>query len=253
MSLQLKNAPIIEAVVEFYCELPPGQDRTGWESALKIRFGDVYPECQAQHLQEFNFQVAPDVQTQATGAVRQGLHGFRHVTADGKQLVQCRIDGFFFNRLAPYTSFEDYLPEALRCWALYCEVAQPVIVRQIGLRYINRLSLPIPEEKVQLGEYLQHPPRVVTPSDKYDFTFTEFVHQHQVVEPKTNTLATVVLASQPVDAGHLPVIFEISAIRAGMFNPSDHASFAVALQSLRDLKNHVFENTLTTKCLKLFQ
>jgi len=253
MSLKLANAPIIEAVMEFYCELPPGQDRTGWESAFKTRFGDAYPTCQAQHLQEFNLQVSPGLENPATGSVRQGLQGFRHVSADGKQLLQCRIDGFFLNRLAPYTSFDDYLPEALRCWALYCEVAQPVIVRQVGLRYINRLPLPLPEGNLPLGEYLQNPPRVITSSDQYDFTFSEFVHQHQMVEPKTHTLATVVLASQAVEAGCLPVVFEISAIRAGAFNPSDQDAFAVALRSLRDLKNHVFENTLTTKCLKLFQ
>jgi uncharacterized protein (TIGR04255 family) len=253
MSLNLAKAPIIEAVIEFYCELPPGQDRSGWESALKARFGDRYPQCLAQHLQEFHLQVPPGVDKPAASTVRQGLQGYRNVSPDGKQLIQCRVDGFFFNRLAPYTSFDDYLPEALRCWALYCEVAEPVIVRHIGLRFINRLPLPLVDGKLSLADYLKNPPRVVTLSDKYPFTFTEFVHQHKMVEPQTQTMATVVLASQPLEGNALPVILEIAALRSCAYAPTDHPSFEIALQGLRELKNHVFENTLTEKCLNLFQ
>lgn len=253
MSTQRNHAPIIEAVFEFYCELPPGQTHDGWEAALKARFGDQYPQTHANFIQEFQVNVPAGPETLPIGALRQGIHGYRHLSADGRQLVQSRLDGFFFNRLAPYTSFDDYLPEALRCWSLYREVAQPVIVRQVGLRYINRLPLPLSEGKLTLADYLRHPPKIVTPSEKYAFTFSGFVHQHQMVEPKTQSVATVVLASQPLEADRLPVILEIAVTRASDLNPADLGAFGVALQSLRDLKNHVFENTLTPKCLTLFQ
>jgi uncharacterized protein (TIGR04255 family) len=253
MSLKLENAPIIEAVLEFYCELPPGQNRGGWEAALKERFASDYPECHTQYLQQFQLQMAAGAGKPTTDTVRQGVHGYRHLKADGRQLIQCRIDGFFFNRLAPYTSFDDYLPEALRCWSLYCEVAEPVVVRQVGLRYINRLLLPVVDGKLSMGKYFENPPRTVTPSEHYDFTFTGFVHQHQIADAKSKTVATVVLAAEPFEADKLPVVFEIAAVRAGNFSPADHAAFVVALQSLRDLKNHVFQNTLTPTCLTLFQ
>jgi uncharacterized protein (TIGR04255 family) len=250
MSLKLKNAPIIEAVIEFHCELPPGQDRSNWEAALKQRFGATSPQCQAQHLQEVQFQMRQGSDNPAAKTVRQGVHGFRHLSADGRQLVQCRIDGFFFNRLVPYSSFDEYLPEALRCWALYREIAEPVIVRQIGLRYINRLLLPVTDGKLALGHYLRHPPKL-EPAE--GFAFIEFVHQHKMVALESKTLAEVVLASQPFENDKLPVVFEISAMKSGDFNPEDHAAFEVALQSLRSLKNNVFENTLTPECLTLFQ
>lgn len=253
MSLHLNNAPIVEAVIEFNCELPPGRDHAPWETAFKARFGDRYPQSQVNLVQEFQMHMPSGPDQPPVGALRQGIHGCRHISADGKQLVQCRIDGFFFNRLAPYTSFDDYLPEALRCWSLYREVAQPVIVRQLGLRYINRLPLPLTEGTLTLADYLRHPPKIVTPSEKYAFTFSGFVHQHQMVEPKTMSVATVVLASQPPEADRLPVILEIAVTRASDLNPADLDAFGVVLQSLRDLKNHVFENTLTLKCLTLFQ
>ena len=188
MSLDLKNAPIIEAVIEFHCELPPGQDRSGWETALNQRFVAEYPQCQAQHLQEVQFQVGIGGDVPAAKAVRQGVHGFRHLSADGKQLVQCRIDGFFFNRLSPYTSFDNYLPEALRCWDLYREVAEPVIVRQVCLRYINRLLLPLTEGQLSLGKYLKNPPVMATPADGEPFSFVEFVHQHQMARRTISSL-----------------------------------------------------------------
>lgn len=253
MSLKLANAPIIEAVIEFHCELPPGQDRRHWETALKERFSVNYPQCQVQHMQEVQFQMGPDTDQPAASAIRQGMHGFRHLAADGKQLVQCRVDGFFFNRLAPYISFEDYLPEALRCWALYCEVAEPVIVRHVALRYINRLLLPISHGQLSLGQYLRNPPKLATPENGENFSFTGFLHQHQMAAPALQTLVTVLLASQPFENEQLPVVFEIAAMQSGDFNPLDRASFEVALRKLRDLKNNVFENTLTPECLKLFQ
>lgn len=253
MSLPLKNAPIIEAVIEFHCELPPGQDRAGWEAAFKQRFGAAYPRCQAQHLQEVQFQVGPGGDGPSAKAVRQGVHGFRHLSADGKQLVQCRLDGFFFNRLAPYASFDEYLPEALRCWDLYREVAEPVIVRQVCLRYINRLLLPLAGGQLSLSNYLKSPPVLATPADGEQFSFVEFVHQHQMAALESKTLVSVVLASQPLENAHLPVIFEIAAMRSVDLNPADHPAFEVALQSLRHLKNNVFSNTLTPECLKLFQ
>jgi uncharacterized protein (TIGR04255 family) len=253
MSLDLKNAPIIEAVIEFHCELPPGQDRAGWEAAFKQRFSADYPQCHAQHLQEVQFQMGSGGESPAAKAVRQGIHGFRHLSADGRQLVQCRADGFFFNRLAPYTSFDDYLPEALRCWALYREVAEPVIVRQVCLRYINRLLLPLAEGQLSLGKYLKNPPVMATPVDGETFSFVEFVHQHQIAALQSKSLVSVVLASQPLENAHLPLIFEIAAMRSSDFNPADHAAFQVALHSLRHLKNNVFANTLTPECLKLFQ
>ena len=253
MSLPLKNAPIVEAVIEFHCELPPGQDRSGWETAFKQRFVVEYPQCHAQHIQEVQLRMDAGGDMPATKAVRNGVNGFRFLSVDGKQLVQCRVDGFFFNRLAPYTSFDDYLPEALRCWDLYREVAEPVILRQVCLRYINRLLLPLAEGRLSLGKYLKNPPVLATPADGEPFSFVEFVHQHQMAALESKTLVSVVLASQPLESANLPLIFEIVAMRSGDFNPADHAAFEVALQSLRHLKNNVFENTLTPECLKLFQ
>jgi len=249
----LKNAPIIEAVIEFHCELPPGQDRTGWETAFKRRFGAEYPQCQAQHLQEVQFQMGPGGDDPSAKAIRQGVHGFRHLSADGRQLVQCRVDGFFFNRLAPYKSFDVYLPEALRCWDLYREVADPVIVRQVCLRYINRLLLPLADGELRLGAYVKNPPVLAIPLGGEPFTFVEFVHQYQMAALESKTLVSVVLASQPLENDKLPLVFEIAAMRSGDFNPADHDAFEVALQSLRKLKNNVFENTLTPACLTLFQ
>jgi uncharacterized protein (TIGR04255 family) len=253
MSLPLKNAPIIEAVIEFHCELPPGQDRSGWEMAFKQRFGTEYPQCHAQHLQEVQLQMGAGGDVPAAKAVRNGVNGFRFLSVDGKQLVQCLGDGFFFNRLAPYTSFDDYLPEALRCWALYREVAQPVIVRHVCLRYINRLLLPLVEGKLSLGTYLKNPPVLSTPSAGETFSFVEFVHRHQMAALESKTLVSVVLASQPLEDDKFPLVFEIAAMQSIDFNPSDHAAFEVALQSLRSLKNNVFKNSLTPECLTLFQ
>ena len=72
-------------------------------------------------------------------SVRRGIQALQFLHADEKQLVQVRAQGFSFNRLAPYTSLDDYLPEIERTWHLFVGLASPVQIRVVQLRYINRI------------------------------------------------------------------------------------------------------------------
>ena len=69
--------------------------------------------------------------------------------------MQVRAQGFSFNRLAPYSGLDDYLPEIERTWSLYVDLASPVQIRAIRLRYINRILLPLAANTVDLDEYLK--------------------------------------------------------------------------------------------------
>ncbi len=249
---RLAKAPIIEAVVEFHCELPPGLNRAVFEAGVKQAFGPTYPKLQTNYIQEYKIEAQPNQAPQS--AVLHAVHGYRHNSEDGKQIVQTRFDGFFFNRLSPYSSLDDYLPEVQRCWSLYREVAQPVIVKQLALRYINRLLFPIVEGKLSLQEFLRHAPQLPRPrSEGHELTFTGFMHHHQMFEKQTNSLGNLIIAAQPIEATQLPVVVDITVLRQGLFQPEAWSQFAIALSELRALKNHIFKETITDKCLTLFQ
>ncbi|AHF94360.1 hypothetical protein OPIT5_13205 [Opitutaceae bacterium TAV5] len=248
---RLKHAPIIEAIVDIHCDLPPGLDRAAFEAAARTAFGKAYSGgIQAVQVQEYDVEMKPDTPPKP-GIIRQRIQAFRFLSADKRQIVQPRFDGFSFNRLAPYSSLDDYLPEIRRCWDLFLEFAKPVVIRRVGLRYINRIVVPFVNGQLHLADYLRCAPHVPM-SDGYSVALTGFMHQHQMVHAETGNLINVILAAQPIETAGLPVILDLDAFKLTGLPPHAWDEVLGLLCSLRRLKNHVFRETLTPKCLTLF-
>ena len=244
---KLAKAPIVEAVIEVDCDMPPGFELAAMEKQAVDRFGDQYPNRRSQFVQEAIIETKANETPQMS--VRQGVQSLLFLTADEKQLVQVRMQGFSFNRLAPYTSLDAYLSEIKRTWDLFNGIVSPVQIRAVRLRYVNRILLPSDPGNVRLEDYLKTGPRL---PDEENLTLAGFFNQHAVVEPATGNQANIVMASQPRENGQLPLIFDISVARTGPAEPADWPWISDGIASLRRLKNRIFRNTLTNKCLNLF-
>jgi uncharacterized protein (TIGR04255 family) len=241
--LRLKNAPIVEAVLDIDCDMPPGQDVASLETAAREAYQSTYPTFRKIFMREHRLAVdQPPVTTQIVEA----LQFFQE---DNKQLVQVRSKGFSLNRLAPYSSLDDYISEMERTWNIFVRIASPVQVRSVQLRYINRILLPLSLE-MRLDDYFKVCPRL---PDEDALVFVGFLNQHQAVEQATGNQVNIVLASQPPEEAILPIVFDITATSAGVIQPGNWEAILIKIQSLRDLKNKVFRNTLTRKCIDLFQ
>lgn len=83
------------------------------------------------------------------------IQALQFLQDDEKQLVQVRAQGFSFNRLASYTTLDDYLAEIQSVWELFTGLASPVQIRTIRLRYINRILLPLTNGSVELEDYFE--------------------------------------------------------------------------------------------------
>jgi uncharacterized protein (TIGR04255 family) len=75
-----------------------------------------YPKHDRQLLQEHRVEAKPDGSATSFSS-RHTVQALRFHEAEGKQLVQVRALGYSFNRLAPYTALDDYLPEIERVGA----------------------------------------------------------------------------------------------------------------------------------------
>ncbi len=246
--LKLASPPIVEAVVDIDCDMPPGLEIKTLESAARDAFQAQYPKFRTQLIQEHQFKQeagAPPVVS-----VRSGVQALRFFQEDEKQLVQVRTQGFSFNRLAPYSSLDDYLSEIQRTWQVFLRVAAPVRVRLIRLRYINRIRLPLKAGRVNLDHYLKLGPRL---PDEKKLSFVGFLHQYSAVQVGTKNQANIVLAAEATENNKLPIIFDIEAVASDPIEPEEWSKLQSGIQSLRNLKNMVFEKSLTTRCLKLFQ
>lgn len=246
---KLQNPPIVEAVFDVDCDLPPGFDLAAVKEPSLARFGDLYPKFQTQFMQEHKIEAKADAPLNISTSLAVQAFQFRH--EDDKQIVQVRAHGFSFNRLPPYTSLDDYLPEIERTWRLYVDLVSPVQIRAIRLRYINRILLPMTGNGLDLDEFLKISPRL---PDEVRLTLHGFLSQQSATEVDTGLQINLVLAAEHVANEKLPVILDITVTSAAIIaEPADWLKMRPHIDALRSLKNRIFENSLTPKCIELFQ
>ena len=246
--LALRAAPIVEAVIDIDCDMPANPDVEALDNATRVALADSYPTPRRRMLSEHQISAAPNAPLAVTS--REGLQALQYFSEDEKQLIQFRPAGFSFNRLAPYTTLDDYFAEIERTWKVFVNIAKPVVIRVVRLRYINRIQLPMTEGRVELDDYLKLAPRL---ADEERLTFAGFFNQHSVLEPSTGNQVNIVFATQSPAGDQLPIIFDIEAFKDVSAEPSDWSTISGTIRALRSVKNLVFRNSLTDKCLNLFQ
>jgi uncharacterized protein (TIGR04255 family) len=243
----LDHPPIVEAVLDLDCAMPPTLDITALEAPARDAYRDRYPGFRPVYLHEHAIR---ELLSEApTHTAQRVVHAYQFVTADERQVVQVRSQGFSFNRLAPYSTLDDYLPEIRRVWESFVDFAAPVRVELIRLRYINRIPLPAADGAAAPDLYVQMSPRL--PGDDR-LSRTAFLSQQVAVETATGNNATIILASQPAEAEGVPVVLDIETSRAQPIEPNDWESIISCIESLRELKNAIFFNSLTPRCMELF-
>ena len=242
------NPPIVEAVVDIDCAFAPGFGVSSLMDVARDAFSSQYPKLRKQLLHEFSVAMNPG--EPVSGSARQGLQSLHFLQEDELQLVQVRMSGYSFNRLAPYAGFDAYLPEIRRSWDVYRSVASPLMVRAVQLRFINRINLPFGSDGLDLDHYFSNGPRLPGNTELH---LSHFLNQYEAIETGTGYTVATVLTAEPPKSGVLPVIFDNAAKANLDTDPADWASIESALQGVRRLKNQVFANTLEKKCLSLFQ
>lgn len=245
---RLPRAPIVEAVLDIDCDMPSGQKLATLEAPARERLQDRYPRFRAQLIQEHHVEAKQDELPSVS--FRHHVGALQFLQNDERQLVQFRPEGFSFNRLAPYSSLDEYLPEIERTWGAFVELGSPLQIRMVRLRYINRMLLPAPDGKLDLTAFLNVAPRL---PDERTLALVGFLSQQAAVELETGNHVNLVLASQPLEGQKVPTILDLSVAAPGPMEPKNWSWILDRIVALRLLKNRVFRSTLTQKCLNLFQ
>jgi len=242
---KLQRTPIIEALIDLRVE--PRQDLVVDELiALHDLLGkDAFPHVNKQMTSMIQLAELPiDVvrSTQPSGLLFRG--------ADQTQVVQAQQDGFAYSRLAPYVSWEDLLDNAKTRWAQYVQVARPLHIKRLAVRYINRIQLPHPVE--DFAEWIPTFPNA--PESLPQGVAEVFQRMAIPILGSEQDMAIITLGLQPyrVDAKVVEVIFDIDIFRVATW-PVDGDGIWRALDSLRALKNQFFFGYLSAKTLELFK
>ena len=242
----LKNAPITEAIIDLRVKARPDL-RAEELAAVKNQVSTRLPKVEEMRGLQATFQVLKG-EGQPPVVQDLGLQGYLFKSQDEKVIAQFRIDGFTLNRLRPYTSWEDIFPQAMELWRLYLEVAKPLAVTRLALRYINHVPLPAGVEKFE--NYLRAAPVIPSELPQYVSSFLTRVTIH---DPEASVSAHVTQALQPTtDTHRLTVILDIDAYKEADLSPEDPA-IERTFSQLRASKNLIFFNSLTDETLRQFE
>jgi len=238
----LSKAPIVEAVIDFRVLLQE-QAKSETFADLSASIGEQYG--QNSPLQSIgarfgieNGQVVNAVDIPTTV-------GWRYQSET--EIVQFRINGFTFSKIAPYTTWEEVFGEARRLWDVYLEVYDPKQVSRVAVRYINQMRLDAP---ANLVEYLESPPSLpgLIPQ-----TIREFLSRVHVEDRSRGASAVIVQALEPqVDSRVISILLDIDAFRDVNTAPTDPTLLSI-FQQLRELKNDIFFASITEKTVEMYE
>ena len=239
----LANAPITEAILDLRVKLPTdlGVEKL---KAARDRVARGYPKLTERRRVEghvrFSAGKPPD-----QVALDKGPDGYLFASTDGKQVVQFRLDGFTFNRLSPYQTWESMRDEAFRLWQIYVDVAHPQLITRVALRYINKLNIPLPI--TDCSEYLVAPPGA---PGQLPHVVTGFLNRIVILDSSIGASANISQALESISEG--AIILDIDVYKQAEFSIEGKDAWEL-LEQLRLFKNRIFFESVTEKALGLCQ
>src|ERR1700733_7895332 len=134
------KAPIKEAIIDIQIENSSSLSLANLEK-VEIPPPRGYAERQKVMINRLRGQLEGGI---LTATAKQDQMGYAFVGGEGKHVVQFRVNGFTFSRLAPYQTWEQLRNEANVLWKSYRQIVGVLPVVRVGLRYVNQLDLPLP-------------------------------------------------------------------------------------------------------------
>lgn len=230
-----KNAPITEALIDIKVTLPDSTKLPQLRS-LGDKIGNEYPEIKGRKMWQFQ------VNSEKAVANETGQNGFLFTSKDQKYVAQSRTDGFTLSRLKPYEDWETFLKEFKKVWSFYKEIASPVEINRIAVRYINLIELP--EKRFEIKDYFTCVPEVPTDLPQ---TILDFFTRNTIFYPENQVKVIASLASANSGSkDKAAFLLDIDAFKETIVDVNSNALFE-QLEKLRDIKDSVFEKYLTEK------
>jgi uncharacterized protein (TIGR04255 family) len=242
---KLTKAPIKEALIDLRVKLPSDFDVKRVDSVYE-KVNEKYPERQEQRHSQLHFALKPG--SELVQSVPSRITGYRYISKNKNEIFQARLDGFTYNRLPPYLSWEEFRNEANRLWLLFKETVLPEAITRVALRYINNLNIPMPI--IDFADYLTAPPVLPEglPQGLNSFLIRLNVH---VPELEANAIITQALEPMPVEMAKLPVILDIEVIKERTAGIEEREAWNL-LEKMRNFKNEIFFRFITEKLKEIY-
>lgn len=239
---QYKRAPITEAVVEFRSPTPVDEKKR--KKALK-RLSKLYVDHNpvVQQKIEFEFNPKGNTKTQQTDSIID-----KFSSDDMTQQLVISDISFVVSQLAPYTGWEQFKQRIMRDWSNWRSIFSHQPIERVGMRYINRIDLPIEAPVVRYEDYVTVYPTLPALLDPCSYHSVNVRVVLEDIQSELNLKSAVVDSPLP---GHLAMVLDLDISRVYQAQPSDDELYSYISQA-RIKKNEIFEACITDKARDLF-
>jgi uncharacterized protein (TIGR04255 family) len=231
------------------------------EAVIELRFATTFPQTTVEdagrRLRDDYFYLDPEsiVQIKFEPAAQKAepsakWSGVRLSSLERVDSVFFRQNTFICSRLAPYTGWGDFFARTVRAWEVWRKSAGHTPLSRIGVRYINRIDIPVENVTlVRLEDYLN-----VFPKSPADLGAPLSAYAMQVTRPLNAddcvlTLTTATVA--PPLIGFVSLVLDLDVFREANLPQRDDDMWDI-LTRMRGHKNRIFESCITDRARALF-
>lgn len=241
-----ERPPITEAVIEIRFAAPP-IDAADLEKASK-NLASFYPQQQSLKNVGVEVGIPAASNDRPTTQIREQF-GHRLSSTDLSEILLLWPWALMVSQLAPYPGWDSFFGRFVRDWTAWKKVAGFRRLTRVGVRFINRIDVPIANGIIEESEYLNVYPKLP------DALGPVTAYGVQVQSPLHDIGCNLTINSAAVPSpllGHgsfvldLDIAMEVSA-------PQSDESLYQLLNLIRVKKNEVFEACVTNKAKELFQ
>jgi uncharacterized protein (TIGR04255 family) len=237
------RAPITEAVIElrFAVTFPKA---TIEDAGRRLR--NEYPFLDQENVVQFKLEPAAQKAEPTSSWL-----GVKLSSLDRADSVFFRQNTFVCSRLAPYTGWDDFFVRTLRAWEAWRKSAGHTALSRIGVRYVNRIDVPVQiGAVVKLEDYLN-----VFPKSPDDLRAPMSGYAMQVVRPLevddcVLSLNTATVTPPPL-IGFASFLLDLDVFREANLPQRDDDMWDIVTR-MRAHKNRIFESCITDRARALF-
>lgn len=232
------------------------------EAVIDIRIAhtvnDVEQKKVVEHLKRnyphFLPMQAINLSIDATGSqfgIQQNMQGYRLSSDDQTDVALVMPQGIATARLAPYLGWPALFDRAREAWNVWRQETPRHPVSRIGIRYINRIDVPVKDRPViEVENFLTLYPRVPPGSVRPMFGYVMEVGGPAASRNWTATIRSARVLQPPIP-NHMSLLLDIDVFRTDEIPQRDDSLWDL-IDKARDIKNGIFESCITDDSRRLF-
>lgn len=241
--ISYKHPPITEAVIEIGFTRPHNNLKI--DKFIKKQKGN-YADYQKLNQYKVDIDISSQRDEAKTEATPHFVHRFS--SEDMTRQLLLNESSFIVSQLAPYCGWTNFIDRFVNDWQFFKKHLGFNEIKHIGVRYINRLDIPVDGPTIAFSEYVNIGPMIpesLGPNSSYAI---------QVIIPMGELKSMLAINSAVVKSPLLncmSLVVDQDIVKTDDVPQNDVSIFSY-LNEVHEAKNSVFESCITDKARELF-